>query len=111
MNDAPSTTGGRLSLFGAVLAGGLASACCLGPLIVVLLGLGSASAFIAMEPYRPIFAIITFALIAWAVWSHWQGKKQCIANDCPPKKPVMLWTLGGLALLMLFSPSIILLFV
>jgi len=111
MNDAPSTTGGRLSLFGAVLAGGLASACCLGPLMVVLLGLGSASAFIGMEPYRPIFAIITFALIAWAVWSYWQRKKQCIANGCPPKKAVMLWTLGGLALLMLFSPSIIPLFV
>ncbi len=40
-------------LIGAIIAGTLASACCIGPLIVVLLGLGSASAFIAMEPYRP----------------------------------------------------------
>jgi len=97
----------RLPLFGAVLAGGLASACCIGPLIVVLLGLGSASAFVAMEPYRPIFATVTLALLAWAGWRHWQGKKQCAASGCPPKKPVMLWILAGLSILLLISPSLL----
>jgi len=38
MNDTPSTTDGRVSLYGAIVAGGLASACCIGPLIVVLPG-------------------------------------------------------------------------
>jgi len=94
-------------LVGAVLAGGLASACCIGPLIVVLLGLGSASVFVAMEPYRPIFAAITFALLARAGWKHWQGKKQCAASGCPPKKPVLLWILGGLSILLLISPSLL----
>lgn len=98
-------------LIGAIIAGGLAAACCLGPLIVVMLGLGSASAFIAMEPYRPIFAVITSVLIAWAFWSHWREQKRCIVDSCPPKKPIMLWALSGSALLMLFSPSIIPLFV
>ncbi|MDQ6957810.1 MAG: mercuric transporter MerT family protein [Mariprofundaceae bacterium] len=97
----------RLPLVGAVLAGGLASACCIGPLIVVLLGLGSASIFVAMEPYRPIFAAITLALLAWAGWKHWQGKKQCAASGCPPKKPVMLWILAGLSILLLVSPSLL----
>lgn len=97
----------RLPLIGAVLAGGLASACCLGPLIVVLLGLGSASAFVAMEPFRPLFAAITVALLGWAGWRHRQGKKQCTASGCPPKKPVMLWLLGGMAMLLLISPSLL----
>jgi len=102
-----SASNNRVSLIGAVIAGGLASACCIGPLIVVLLGLGSASAFVAMEPYRPIFATITLALLVWAGWKHWQGRKQCAITGCTPKKPVMLWLLGGLSILLLISPSLL----
>jgi mercuric ion transport protein len=46
---------------GALLVGGLAaliaSTCCLGPLVLVMLGLGGAwvSNLTALEPYRPIF--------------------------------------------------------
>ncbi len=94
-------------LVGAIIAGGLASACCIGPLLVVMLGLGSASVFIAMEPYRPIFAVITLALLAWAGWRYWQGRKVCIANGCPAKKPVLLWLLGGFSVLLLISPSLL----
>jgi len=94
-------------LIGAVIAGFLASACCIGPLIVVLLGLGSASAFIALEPYRPLFAALTLALLAWAGWKHWQGKKQCAANGCQPEKPVTLFVLGGLSVLLFVSPSLL----
>jgi len=97
----------RAPLIGAVIAGGLASACCLGPLIVVLLGLGSASAFVALEPYRPVFATVTLGLLAWAGWRHWRGRWQCTAAGCPPQKPVMLWLLGGLALLLLITPEIL----
>ena len=94
-------------LIAALIAGGLASACCIGPLVVVLLGLGSASAFIAMEPYRPIFAAITLALIAWAGWKHWQSRKVCLAQGCSPQKPMLLWLLGGMAVLLLIAPSLL----
>ncbi|MDQ6956663.1 MAG: mercuric transporter MerT family protein [Mariprofundaceae bacterium] len=94
-------------LLAAAVAGFLASACCIGPFVVVLLGLGSASMFIVMEPYRPIFSAITFVLIAWAGWRHWQGRKVCMAKGCPPKKPVLLVSLGGFALLLLISPSLL----
>jgi len=107
MNDIATKKSERMPLIGAVLAGGLASACCIGPLIVVLLGLGSASAFIAMEPWRPVFAAVTLILLGWAGWRYWQGKKQCAANGCPPSKPVMLWILGGLSLFLLLSPSLL----
>ncbi|RMG93149.1 MAG: hypothetical protein D6703_00015 [Zetaproteobacteria bacterium] len=94
-----------IPLLGALVTGFLASACCIGPLIAVLLGMGSASTFIAMEPYRPLFAILTLALIAWAVWKHWRGKSQCAG--CPPKRPVMLWLLAGLALMLLALPNLL----
>ncbi len=107
ISNTPITPNDKAPLIGAVIAGGLASACCIGPLIVVLLGLGSASVFVAMEPYRPIFAVITLALLAWAGWKYWQGKKQCAASGCPPKKPVLLWILGGLSILLLVSPALL----
>jgi len=97
----------RTSLIVAIIAGGLASACCIGPLIVVLLGLGSASVFIAMEPYRSVFAMITLALIAWAGWKHWQARKACIANGCRPRKAIAIYIFGGLAILLLISPSLL----
>jgi len=64
------------SLIGAVIAGFLASACCLGPLIILLLGVGSASVFIALEPYRPFFAVITFGLLGWAAWQYRENRKK-----------------------------------
>jgi len=107
ISNTPATSNNKAPLIGAVIAGGMASACCIGPLIVVLLGLGSASAFVAMEPYRPFLAAVTLGLLGWAGWKHWQGKKQCAASGCPPKKPVMLWILGGLSILLLISPSLL----
>jgi len=103
----PNFIKNKAPLIGAIIAGGLASACCIGPLVVVMLGLGSASAFIAMEPYRPIFAVITLALIGWAGWKHWQGRKVCITNGFPPKSPILLWILGGVAAFLLISPSLL----
>lgn len=97
----------RLPLLGAIITGGMASACCIGPLIMAMSGLGSASIFIAMEAYRPVFALITLALIAWAGWKYWQGRKVCIAKGYSPKKPIMLWVLGGLSVLLLISPSLL----
>jgi len=94
-------------IIGAIFTGFLASACCIGPLLVVLLGLGSASMFIAMQPYRPAFAVITLALIGWAGWQHWQGRKACMASGCPPKKATRLWMLSGVAILLLISPSLL----
>jgi len=99
--------GEKTSIIGAVVAGGLASACCVGPLIVVMLGLGSASLFIKMAPYRPIFAVITISLLAWAGWKRRQGKKQCLASGCAPKKPIMLWMLGVFAVVLLILPELL----
>ena len=62
----PSRPDGRLlaSAGGALAAAVAASACCLGPLILALLGIGGAGALVALEPYRPIFAGLTVILLA-----------------------------------------------
>jgi len=106
-NISSTSADNKAPLIGAVITGGLASACCIGPLVVVLLGLGSASAFVALEPWRPVFAAVTLILLGWAGWKHWQGRKQCAGNGCPPSRPVMLWLLGGLSILLLVSPALL----
>lgn len=52
------------SLGGAVAAALAASACCVGPLIFALLGIGGAGFLIALEPYRPVFTGLTLGLLA-----------------------------------------------
>ena len=96
------------SLLGAMMAGFLASACCLAPLTLLLFGFGSVGAFIALEPYRPLFTVITFGLLGWAAWQYRANSRKCIENNCnSATRTVGMWLFGVLALLMLFSPSII----
>ena len=47
----PNFIKNKAPLIGAIIAGGLASACCIGPLVVVMLGLGSAQ---HLSPWSPI---------------------------------------------------------
>jgi mercuric ion transport protein len=57
----------KTTLIGGILAALAASACCLGPLVLVSLGVGGAwiSNLTALEPFRPIF--IGIALLCMAV--------------------------------------------
>ncbi|GIX07573.1 MAG: hypothetical protein KatS3mg115_1976 [Candidatus Poribacteria bacterium] len=57
----------RLSL-GAVLSGIAAGLCCLGPLAIAFLGIGSVGLFRAVEPLRPVFILLTFVLLAYAFY-------------------------------------------
>ena len=109
MNNATSnnpTSHAKLSLFTAVLTGGLASACCVGPFIFAVLGLGSASFFIVLEPFRPLFAAITIGLLLWAGWQYWRKRKVCLAQGCKAPNPVWVIGLGLLSVVLLFFPYI-----
>ena len=52
-----------LALGGALTSSLLAAACCLGPLVLVLLGLGGGGMALALKPYRPYFLVLTFLLL------------------------------------------------
>jgi mercuric ion transport protein len=58
----------KLSLVGGILAGIGASACCLGPLLLLSLGISGAwiSHLTALEPLRPIFLLLTVLFLALA---------------------------------------------
>lgn len=63
-NTGPSSRGWLAT--GGVLGAFLASACCVGPLVLLTLGISGAwiSNLTALEPYKPIFAVIALGFIA-----------------------------------------------
>ena len=62
----PESKPGRGSLLAGGVAALLASACCVGPLVLVVLGISGAwiGNLTALEPYKPIFAVIALGFIA-----------------------------------------------
>ena len=80
-HSAPSPTpitGGK-----ALLAGGcaalLASACCLGPLALIMVGVSGAwiSHLTALEPYRPIFVAAALVALYFAWRQIWRPAAAC----------------------------------
>lgn len=71
----------------ALLAGTLAavgaSVCCVGPLLLLLLGISGAwiSRLTTFEPFRPIFVVVTLISLAFAFWKLYLAGAECAGND------------------------------
>ena len=62
----------------AVLAAGVASACCIGPVAFVLLGVGTFGASLAvLEPHRPVLVGLTAVLLGAAFRATYGAKADC----------------------------------
>ncbi len=57
-----------LTLTGALAAGLAASACCLGPLVLTIVGIGGAASALALEPYRPYLLVLTAGFLGLAFY-------------------------------------------
>ena len=53
---------------GALVAGLAASACCLGPLVLTIVGIGGAASALALEPYRPYLLVLTAVFLGLAFY-------------------------------------------
>lgn len=83
----------------------LASACCVGPLVLALLGIGGAGLLVKFEPYRPYFTAATVALLAAGFYLNYRKPRTArgaapaspeVECDCPAPRTnrvgrVMLW--------------------
>jgi mercuric ion transport protein len=86
-SDASSSSappgGERGPLLAGALAALLASSCCLGPL--VLLGLGVSGAWIgnltALEPWRPLFIAVALAALLLAARRIWRREAACAPGE------------------------------
>jgi mercuric ion transport protein len=59
-------SGQGATLLGALAAGLAASACCLGPLALAVVGIGGAASALALAPYRPYLLVLTAAFLGLA---------------------------------------------
>ena len=69
---------GPLAASGSALAGIAASACCIGPLVLSLLGVSGAAFAQRFEPLRPYFLVATYALLGAAFYlTYGPAKAAC----------------------------------
>lgn len=81
-----STSGNRTTLstvIAASLAAIGASLCCVGPLVLLALGIGGTwiSHLVALEPYRPIFIGITLVFLFLAFRKLYLVPRKCASGD------------------------------
>lgn len=73
-------------LIGGVLAAVAASLCCVGPLVLLTLGMGGAwvSNLTALEPYRPIFIGVTLLFLGLAFRKLYLVPQACTLGRLAP---------------------------
>ena len=79
------------TLIASVIAGITASVCCIGPLLLLMLGISGSwiSNLTVMEPYRPIFIGITLLFLGLAFRKLYLVPQRC-AVDTPCAQPANL---------------------
>ena len=109
---------GRGALFAGGLAAILASTCCLGPLVLVTLGVSGAwiANLTALEPYRPIFIGAALVALFFAWRRIFRTVQACEPGEvCAMPKmrstyKLMFWAVAALVLIALAFPYILPLF-
>lgn len=106
-----STTGTR-ALIASVLAGIGASVCCVGPLVLLALGIGGTwvGSLTAMEPYRPFFIGLTLLFLGLAFRKLYLMPQVC--TPCTPctdprtrrRQRLTFWIVAILLLALLAVP-------
>lgn len=97
----PQISGSRIAATGSLLAAILASSCCIGPLLLVTLGVSGAwiGNLTALEAYQPVFVLITVAFLAIGFWQVYFKPKQACSVGANCARPLsghlvkaVLWT-------------------
>ena len=109
--DAPRWSTAASVLAGAAAAIG-ASACCAGPLVLVLLGVGGAwgSRLVALERYQPYFIAAALAFFGFAYYRLYIQSARCAPGEAcavpqtRKRQRALFWAISVLALALMSSP-------
>src|SRR5438132_10638740 len=103
-----------LTVAGAVVSALLASVCCIGPLVLAVLGIGGAGLLARFEVYRPVFTVATFALLGVGFWLAYRKPKVIEGDACGCEYPranrlgrALLWIAAAVAIVFWSAPYII----
>lgn len=102
----------RGSLIAGVLAALGASACCAGPLILLMLGISGswASHLVALEPYRPYFTGLALLCLGAAFYNLYVRPRVCGSGDVcsvdevQQNRRILFWFVAVPVLLLLTFP-------
>lgn len=104
-----------LGLIGAVITSILASLCCVGPIVLVLLGVSGAwiGNLRVFEPYRPLFILFALSFLGARFYRVYRGP----SGDCKPGNPCnisskpkmkkILWVITIFVVFLLIFPYMI----
>jgi len=96
----------RLVASGGILGAIAASTCCIVPLLLFSLGVSGAwiGNLTALQPYKPIFIVITFGFLAYGYWMVYRKPKACAEGEVcarPLPNRLMKTALWGSTILVL----------
>jgi len=102
----------KLTAVGSVIAAVAASICCIGPLVAVMLGVGSLAAASRLQKWRPLFLGVTFVLlgVAWYLTYRKPKAEACADGTACAARPgakggkVVLWVATALAVALAALP-------
>lgn len=79
--------------------------CCVGPIVVAVLGVGGAIAATRLAPYRPYLLVTAICLLAIGIWRAWAARRAAVRCDsCEVRSSRWsLILLGGAALVTVAS--------
>lgn len=107
----------KTTLIGGALAAIAASACCLGPLVLVSLGIGGAwiSNLTLLDPFRPVFIALALACMALAyrkiyrspAAANCQPGSLCTMPQTSTRYRALFWMVSSLVLVALVYPYIV----
>jgi mercuric ion transport protein len=99
-----------LSTVGGIIAAIIASLCCIGPVLVALIGVGSIGAFSVFESYRPYLIGITVLLLGFAFYLVYRKREvkcedgSCKIQDAGKWNKVGIWSATLLAAVAIAFP-------
>jgi len=105
----------KTTLVGGLFAGIGASACCVGPLLLLSMGIGGAwiAHLTALEPYRPLFIVLTALFLGLTFWKLYLVPQSCATDDtCIADRTrkvqrILFWVLLPIVLVFVASPWIL----
>jgi len=94
---------------GVVVAALAASLCCILPVVVAVLGVGSAALGARFEPFRPYFALATALLLGYAFYRAYKPiecapGEACAVPASRRRTRIVLWIVSVVALALLAFP-------
>jgi mercuric ion transport protein len=110
----PAEWSSRLALFSGGLAALLASACCLGPLALLALGVSGAwiGTLTRLEPYRPLFVAVALASLYFAWRRIYRLAEACEPGEVCAAPAVnrtyraLFWIVAGFLVVALVYPVV-----